>query len=29
VYVHHIHEAGTPRMMKSPLLGTPNVEVDL
>jgi hypothetical protein len=29
VYVHHIHEAGTPRMMKSPLLGMPNVEVAL
>jgi hypothetical protein len=27
--VHHVDEAGKPRMMKSPLPGTPNVEVVL
>jgi hypothetical protein len=29
VYVHHVDEAGTPRMIKSSLAGAPNVEVVL
>jgi hypothetical protein len=29
VYVHHVGEAGTPRTIKAPLPGTPNVEMVL